>query len=184
MGKILNKEVEIKAKVTDFEVIKQKLRNLGCVFSEEIRQVDTVFINKTNTFPTIKPGCEVLRIRVQNGKYFLTYKKAVANELDRIEREVEVGDRQVTEDIVNFLGFKEIIKVDKKRIKTRWGDYEICLDEVLDLGKFIEIEKMTNESDGEKIQGELLLFLNDLGIPMSDRVFQGYDTMLYEQQQK
>lgn len=179
-----HKEVEVKAKIGEFGHVKKKLQQLGCRFSKPIAQKDTNFINAENTFPKITPGCVVLRIREQNGKKFLTYKKAVSNELDRIERELEISDRKSMEDIIEFLGFYKIITVQKKRIKTSYKNTEICFDEVKDLGSFIEVERMTNDSNGEKIQEDLLKFLEGLGISRNDCIFQGYDTLLYEKELK
>ena len=36
-------------------------------------------------------------------------------------------------------------------MKCKYKEYEICLDEVEELGSFIEVEKMSDE-DGEKVQ--------------------------------
>jgi hypothetical protein len=48
----------------------------------------------------------------------------------------------------------------------------------LRLGEFIEVEKMTEEVDGEKIQEELFQFLETLGVSRSDRALHGYDVLL------
>lgn len=50
----------------------------------------------------------------------------------------------------------------------------VCLDSVENLGDFIEIEKLTDEDDGERVQEELVLV--DLCVLREDRIFLGYDT--------
>jgi predicted adenylyl cyclase CyaB len=59
------------------------------------------------------------------------------------------------------------------------GSDVICLDEVRDLGTFIELEKITEGEDPIKVQSELFAFLKSLGVREEDRVERGYDTLLY-----
>jgi len=77
-----------------------------------------------------------------------------------------------------LLNYEQTVEVHKKRIKTSYKDYEICLDEVAGLGSFIEVEKMSDEN-GEKVQKELFDFLKTLGVSKEDRVFNGYDTLIW-----
>lgn len=91
-------------------------------------------------------------------------------------------------EIFELLKWKKVPVVDKKRIKTNLNDIEIVLDDVKDLGEFIEAEKIVKNEDHEdrkKIQGELFTFLETLGISKEDRVIDGkYDIMLYEKLNK
>ena len=79
---------------------------------------------------------------------------------------------------------KPFIEVKKHRQKARFNDMELCLDEIDDLGTFIEIEKLTNDEDTERIQAELFDFLLTLGIQKEDRITQGYDTLMRLNQEK
>jgi len=56
---------------------------------------------------------------------------------------------------------------------------EICLDEVENLGSFIEVEKMS-DGDSKQIQEELAEFLGLLGVSPKDRVTKGYNTLMLE----
>jgi hypothetical protein len=58
---------------------------------------------------------------------------------------------------LNLLNFKEVVRVVKKRKKTHYKDYEICLDEIENLGTFIEIEKIGNENIEAFIKRELAI---------------------------
>lgn len=69
-------------------------------------------------------------------------------------------------------------RVRKTRQTCDFEGYKICLDEVKNLGSFMELEKMTDEP-AEKVQKEMIKFLEQLGISKNDLVFKGYDTMVY-----
>lgn len=167
------KEIELKARVHDFELLTNRLAELGCIFSEPLRQDDIIFDKPDYG----REGRNVLRIRASGGKTYLTLKRDVSGELDSIEKEVEVSDANLIREVIELLGFVEQVRVGKNRRKCKYGDYEICLDEVDDLGGFIEVEKMSEE-DGKKIQKEITDFLISLGVRPEDLVTIGYDTMI------
>lgn len=171
-------EIEVKAKIRDFETIKNKLIEIGCVLSLPIIQDDYIYNKKGIDLYNNNHGIPVLRIREQKGKIIFTLKKNRSNELDCIEKEVEVNDRNNLNDIIELLDYEYNVEVHKNRIKTNYKDYEICLDEVDGLGSYIEVEKMSDE-DGEKVQNELFDFLQTLGVSKEDRVLNGYDTLIW-----
>lgn len=173
----MKSEIEVKVKIKNIEEIVSKLEKMGCVLSEPIVQDDYIFnkigldLSKSHTTP-------VLRIREQGNKIIFTLKKDRSNELDCIEKEIEVSDRNILKDIIELLGFEQTVEVHKKRRKGKYEDYEICVDEVEELGSFIEVEKMSDEN-GEKVQNELIDFLEKLGIDKKDRVLIGYDSQIW-----
>ena len=171
-------EIEVKAKVRDFEEIKDKLKKIGCILSEPIIQDDYIYNRKGVNIRKGYDGSPILRIREQSGKVIFTLKKNRSNELDCIEKEIEVSDKEILKDIFDLMDYESTIEVHKKRIKGVYNDYEICLDEVDGLGSYIEVEKMSEE-DGEKVQAELFEFLQGLGVSKEDRVFNGYDTLIW-----
>ena len=172
------KEIEVKAKIEDFNIILTKLKTMGCKLSQPLYQEDKIFLSKDMEFSDIKKGTNVLRIRCEGDKVKFTLKKPQSNELDCIEREIEVSDSKQMEDIISYLGYKEVVQVNKIRRKCQYKDYKICLDDVENLGKFIEIEKLS-EDDALKIQEELIHFLENLGVNKKDRILQGYHTLIY-----
>lgn len=171
-------EIEVKTKVRDFEAIKNKLKEIGCVLSLPVIQDDYIYNKKGIDIYKGYDGSPILRIRKQGEKILFTLKKNRSNELDCIEKEVEVNNDKILGDIIELLDYEKTVEVHKKRIKTNYKDYEICLDQVNELGSYIEVEKMSDEG-GEKVQEELIDFLQTLGIPKEDRVFNGYDTLIY-----
>lgn len=173
------KEVEVKAIINDYEVVKKRLEDLGCEFSEIIKQEDKIFLHKEKDLSKTKEGNVTLRIRKTENKNILTMKKQMGNELDNIEKETEIEKPEEMAEIIKTLDFRETVRVSKERIKTKYNGTEICIDKVKDLGNFIEVEKMT-EKDSETTQEELFKFLESLGVKKEEQVFKGYDTMRYE----
>ena len=173
------KEIEVKAKAANLAVIKDKLIAMGCSFSDLLVQKDRIYLHDSIKFTEIKTGTVVVRLRDVNGKCILTAKKRLENELAKLEKESVVGDAAQVNDIINLLDFKEVVQVNKKRQQCKYKDYTICLDEVENLGSYIEIEKMTKDEDSLKVQEELADFLFQLGVNKEDRVTMGYDTLIY-----
>jgi len=185
-------EVEVKARVSDFSKLENSLSKLGVTMSEPKEQKDIVYrpigagVADIYIYPNneelARRAIPVLRIRETAGKVLLTLKKTIKNELDCIEHEVEVSDAKVLADIIHHAGFLEIIRIRKLRrkgiYKSEKGEYEICLDQVDELGDFVEVEKLTDGKDSELVQEELVTFLETLGILRENRVIFGYDTLL------
>lgn len=178
----MRKEIEVKAKITDTTALLAKLSALGVALSEPLKQEDAIYTNfPDEEFADFKPGVNFLRIRKSNGKVLFTLKQSLVNELEGIEKELEVSSEKEMEDILSLLGYHKAVQVIKTRRKANYKDYEICLDEVETLGSFIEVEKLTDE-DSEKVQNEMFDLLIILGIEKADRVMNGYDTMVYLKQ--
>ncbi len=136
------------------------------------------------------PGSNFLRIRKARGssseypggwKIIFNIKQPQSNELDCIERETEINDADQMKGAIELLGYHQAIHVVKTRTKTKYQDMEICLDEVEELGSFIEVEKIV-EGEGETVQNELFGFLETIGVSKENRVLKGYDTLLYIKQ--
>lgn len=175
------KEIEVKAKVYDPALLLKNLKNLGADFSGPTIQVDSIYVKDKNVFLDFKPETNFLRIREQNGKTVFTLKRSVINELDKIEKELEIKDKKVMAEILELMDYHEAVKIIKIRRKCYLNNYEICLDKVEDLGSFVEVESLVKDGNSLKIQSEMFEFLETLGVNKSDQVFEGYDTMIFKQ---
>ncbi len=175
------REIEIKAKISDTKTIHDKLVSLGCVFSDSTTQEDLIFLPVGINFSDIIKGTPVVRIRNTDGLSILTLKKRIATETElvKLEKEVITNNKDETAEIVKHMGFYEAVRVNKKRIQCDYKEMTICLDEVENLGCFIEVEKMS-EDGGEEVQRELADFLISLDIDKENFVTKGYDTLIYE----
>jgi|SRR5579885_14501 len=179
MQKAQIREIEVKAKVANFGDVMKRLQSLGCKLSQPIKQEDTIYFPKGIGPEDFKKGVNALRIRKEGDKIILNIKQRQEVSLAAIEKEVEIADAKAMEEILFLLGFYTFIKMSKIRRSCHYKDYEICLDQINDLGNFIEVEKMSAEP-GEKVQEELFQFLESLGIKREARATRGYDVLLYQ----
>lgn len=177
------REVEVKAKISDLELTLEKLKELGCEFGQEISQKDIIYIKNGLTLVGKKERNFIaLRTRSQEEKTLFTLKKSQENELDSIEIEFEIGDAEKMKLVLEMLGYNEIVRVNKIRKKCKYNKYEICLDEVDGLGKFIEVEEIIKDNgDSLRVQKELWNFLSSIGVKEEDRVVNGYDVLMYKE---
>jgi|SRR3989344_4877620 len=176
------KEIEVKAKITNTESLYEKLASLGCQFGVSLTQEDVIFLPIGVKFSEIVKGTPVVRVRNSNDIITLTLKKRVIseNELIKLEKEVVVSDKQMAIEIVEHMGFHEVVRVEKTRTECEHEEMTICIDNIVGLGHFIEVEKLSENEKNEEIQDYLFNFLQSLGINSEDRVTKGYDTLIYE----
>jgi|SRR3989338_68450 len=181
----MRKEIEVKAKVDSLDEAERKLAEMGCVLSGALAQHDVVFVEDDyGPFEVFRPKKNLLRIRESGGEFILTLKRPVANQLDSLEHETKISDPAETKEILNLMGYHEIVAVDKIRRKANFNGMEICLDQVDGLGTFLEAERIVEDAEAEIVQNELFAFLQKLGVKPEDRIYDGYDTLIYLQKPK
>ena len=109
---------------------------------------------------------ETFRVRRNEEGCFITYKKQHFEGKSWIysdEYETKVEDYDVIKKIVEMLGLEPLISVHNKRRVYRYNEYEIELEEVENLGVFIEVERMGNNSEDEiKVKEEIRDFIRSL----------------------
>jgi len=177
------KEVEIKFRVSDRQILMTTLEKAGVKLGPIVYQNDVSFTPKDWDSTKTDQHVSFLRIRKQNDKQIFTLKQPVSNGLDKLEYETEVSDSDQMQKIITTLGFTEDCHIIKERQKAKLGQYEICVDKVEVLGDFIEIEKIVEEDvDGGSVQQELRDFLFELlgGSDGLEEVDRGYDVLMRE----
>lgn len=132
-------EIEVKAHVEDPKQMERTIVFLGATPIGIENQADTYYNALHRDFSKTD---EALRIRVQDGKYFLAYKGPKMDSVSKTRKEfqVEINDANSMGNILASLGFFPVATVIKKRKNYRIGDFYIALDEVRNLGNFLEIE--------------------------------------------
>lgn len=177
------KEIEVKATLSDLNGFCSQLRKLGVELSDPITQNDVTFVDANyGAYDKFQAGKNILRIREHNGTYLFTLKQAQHNELDCIEYETEIADPKEFVEALHLMGYKQVVEIHKVRRKAKYKEYEICVDEVQELGSFVEVEKITDSENADAVQETLFNFLESLGVPREARVTRGYDTMVYLKQ--
>lgn len=151
-------ELEMKAKIDPYTRgrINQILRMAE--FIEEKMEEDIYFSSPVRNF---KETDEALRVRYSNDKIILTYKGPKLDKVSKSREEYEAFVSGEIEQILQKLGYNELLRVKKKRKVYKYKEYIISIDEVEDLGEYLEVElKSNNLQDVEKIENLFdLLFL-------------------------
>jgi adenylate cyclase class 2 len=184
-------EIEVKAILKDKEKIIEHLKKIGVKFCDTKYQKDIAFWpNDIKNLNTHKLGRNFLRIREQesNGKreIIFTLKQPQTNQTDCIEHEIEIKENDIPslKLIISSLGYYEYVTIEKTRITAKIKDIEICIDDVTDLGSYIELEKFAPAHQAESIQKELYSILESWGINKDDYVYDGYDILVRNAQKK
>jgi adenylate cyclase class 2 len=174
-------EVEIKAEIEFSQIknIKEKLLSLGAFFQEKIKESDIYFTALHRDFIKTK---ECLRIRERDHFLELTYKgpttKEMADKKQFWKKEINIPLRCSKEEIIMLLeslGFKRVVEVEKEREKFVIGKHEITIDRVKNCGYFLEIERIVeDEKEREKAISENLILLKKLEISEKEIIAEPY----------
>ncbi|OKY79144.1 MAG: Adenylate cyclase CyaB, class 2 (thermophilic) [Candidatus Methanohalarchaeum thermophilum] len=153
-------EVEVKAKLSN--KTERKVKN-KFNFKKEIKQTDYYFNHPNRDF---KKTDEALRIRKTNTDTYLTYKGSKLDEKSksREEYEIKVSDFEETKKILTKLSFRKPKEVKKTRQVYEKDSTKIYIDNVKGLGKFIEVEKIANETEYKNKLHKCIKLIKDLGI--------------------
>ncbi|UCE14911.1 MAG: class IV adenylate cyclase [Candidatus Heimdallarchaeota archaeon] len=122
---------------------------------EELIQIDTYFQNPIRDFGLSDEALRVRQVQFKTGKkkVELTYKGPKQGITMKIREEitVEASNNDKVKKILENLGFEEVAKIKKKRINWQREGVTLSLDEVEDLGSFLEIEITTPQGQPEEI---------------------------------
>jgi adenylate cyclase class 2 len=178
-------EVEVKVAITDSEVMTQKLIDSGAkVLNSEV-QVDTYFDHPCRTFVETD---EAIRVRIRNpldeqgmaASYApneLTYKGPKLDKKTKTRTEYSVGidDTDSIVSILESLSFKTIAKVTKKRTFFDLRDITISIDDVEEVGLFLELESIAHHKDEmESAKKAIFEILDELGIDAKQSIRDSY----------
>lgn len=135
-------EIEIQVRIQKSETLKAFLEK-EAEFISENRQIDEYFTPAHKNFLDVRPIEEWFRLRDENGKYYITYKKWIYENGIGIyanEYEISIGDKETARKIFISLDLRSVTTVDKTRRKYIYKDYEFAFDKVVGLGDFVEVE--------------------------------------------
>jgi len=169
-------EVELKFPVEDLTKIESLLESMDGVIDVATRQVDRYYSHPLRNFAETD---EALRIRRVGNQNFITYKGPKVDDSTKTRREIEVplvsggaGAAKIVE-MFESLGFDPVCEVtkDRRNCKIDFDGFQVqvALDEVLTLGKFIEIEITAQAEDIDEAREVLLNLAGHLGLSDSER---------------
>jgi len=180
-----NTEIEKRFFVKSKSALLKKLNIFGRKIFEN-HQIDTYYVPSHRNFLEEKYPFEWLRLRDDQGKYMLTYKhwypERVKESTHCDEYETKVESIENLKKILKSLDFREVVVVDKKRICYMVKNFEVSIDDVKDLGAFIEIEikdGYRSVEDGAKQIYELAEKLKLEELPEDHSVRTGYPLQVY-----
>lgn len=173
-------EIEVKARLDDPKQMERAIIALGASPLGIESQADTYYNTPYRDFGKTD---EALRIRVQDGVSFLTYKGPKMDRVSKTRKEFQAGinDANTMGNILSSLGFFPVATVTKKRKNFRLGDFFISLDDVRNLGDFIEIEMSVKDSWNyeEKVES-IFKLIEKLGISRESTIRSSYLEMVLE----
>lgn len=168
------KEIELKFRIDNEAETIKNLNRIGCKYINYSIQSDVVFSNDKNiNFNKMEPNTILLRIRKEQKKTYLTLKKSSTRSYECEEIEFEVCDSKKIYNFVEALGFTKIMEFTKGRKQFVYNELNICIDNIDDLGTYIEIEHLTNKDDSENIRNKILDFAKLININI-DRIESRY----------
>lgn len=173
-------EVERKYRVDNTSYIIKRLGELGYKKTESVHQYDIVFLQKSDSFKTFKVGDPVIRIRKANSLSTLTFKRAINNDGDTIEHEIKVEPTSEVEEFLLEIGFKPITKIEKVRTEFKLDPITISLDEVTNLGHFVEVEILCIEGEEEQAKENIAKVAGAIGLDPLRIEKKKYDQLISE----
>lgn len=192
-------EVEIKAKISDPEGIREKFKSNNGKYIISLHHEDTYF-NMPEKLRDFRKTDEALRIRKSiesedrfessenKINYYLTYKGKKLDSLTKTRKELEisVNNGEIMKDLLNSLGFREVLTVVKERelYEVHYKDKVIIalIDYIPILNEyFIEVELITESSKKLEDSRELLFeFLNSINIKREESIRKSYLELIVE----
>ncbi len=177
-------EIEIKVQIEKSQDLLAFLSQEAKLVKEEL-QIDEYFSPRESSFLDAEPVKEWLRLRNENNVSSINYKSwyydADGKSSHCDEYETTIGSLAELRSILRALKFEPIITVHKQRRSYLYKEYEVSLDEVKDLGSFVEIElKSEKEQDPHDVTEGMMTFLQRFSVGVVSRDFKGYPKLLLE----
>ncbi len=177
-------EVEIKIPVSKklFEEIRRFLKK-NARFVSSSQEIDSYFNSPHRDFLTLKHPLEYLRVRKRGTSGSFNYKyHHYSREGERLyadEYETKIENPYQLIKILRALNFKKFITVNKRRETYVYkGSFEFALDNVKNLGYFVEIEAKKDIRGCKKTLVELKSLARNLKLNLTKIDNYGYVALL------
>ncbi len=166
-------EVEIKARCRDRAGVEKRLADLGATFDEEVTQEDAYY---TCPWRDFRKTDEALRVRAEEKTCYVTYKGPKIDAESKTREEINVDAEAGMNEVFKKLGFNIAGIIRKTRGIYRLGKFTLSLDDVDQLGCYVEIE-----SDDLADKEEMFSLISQLGMSRDDCTTKSYLELFSEQ---
>lgn len=181
-----NVEIEIKHPLFNPEEVKKYLNENAETVSQNILQKDTYFIPSHRDFLKLPYPFEWLRVRESekgmsvNYKHFYPENVAKTDYCDEYESKIE--NAEALKKIFKSLDIREAVVVEKVRSTWMLDKVEIVIDEVTNLGCYIELEATENFPDPTQGKHHLYEMSARVKAQVGPEDFRGYPFLILEKQ--
>jgi adenylate cyclase class 2 len=169
-------EVEQKFPLSDLADLESRIAALGGRISDPQRESDRYYAHPARDFAATD---EALRIRRTDRGNYITYKGPKVDATTKTRREIELplwerkSQLQAFEDLIEALGFVPVAEVCKRRRKAAipWQGREVeaSLDDVADVGCYVELELAAEDDDLDSARACIASLAERLGLSGSER---------------
>lgn len=170
-------EVELKFPVASIEQVRDQIVSLGAISEGVSTQADEYFNDPKRDYAKLDIA---VRIRQSDDKYWLTFKGPNLDPAAKIRKEIEMPlkDALAAEQmkgVLDGMGLVSVAKVMKRREefvgRGELSSVQFCLDEVAEVGGFVELESVVPSQDGvEPAKLKLRALADQLGLSGSTRI--------------
>lgn len=185
------KEIEIKIQITtdQLKLLKEWLAEHAEFKGEEHHQ-EYYLDNPDHSFKYMHDNgyldaTDYLRIRINDKGSTITFKrwenskKSDGDSKNLFEYESGISDPDNLLKIFAVIGYTDNSLMDKTRQKYIAGNFEIVIDDVKDLGIFVEIEVLEHDDDTEVTIKKIYDLLKEIGITKFNKQTRGYISMIW-----
>jgi adenylate cyclase class 2 len=156
-------EIELKVRVDSLEPVRRKLQQHNAEFCGRVHEHDSYYNAPHRDFSKTD---EALRVRYAGGNAVVTYKGAKIKDLGlkaREELNTAIESGEAFETILAYLGFVRSAEVNKWREMYHYANASVALDDVENLGTFVEIEVLA-DTDTTRAATRIARIAKELGV--------------------
>jgi adenylate cyclase class 2 len=174
-------EVELKVRA-DHDAVRSRLAEMDAERVGAVRQADTYYDAPHREFAETDEALRLRRERDEDDRSEarVTYKGPLVEAASKTREEFETGvtDGETMDEVFQSLGFSPAATVEKRRERFAVEGYTVTLDDVADLGTFVEVEREVPESQVDQAREGAFEVLRSLGLDPDDQIRTSYLGML------
>jgi adenylate cyclase class 2 len=174
-------EVEVKVPA-DHAAVRARLADVGAESLGTVVQRDTYYDAPHRQFAETDEALRLRRVEREDGdgETRVTYKGPLVDSASKSRREHEtaVDDGETMDAVLRALGFDPVAVVEKERTRFRVDEYTVTLDDVTDVGEYVEVE--IESSDVDSAREGVFELVRRLDLDPDDQIRTSYLGLLLE----